>query len=100
MSPRDDERIKWCCRTLRDSVSESGRRGLAIFLNDVGDPAFFVIQFRAIEPGAPDPESESPLTLGVETGIRFCPWCGTNLLRFYRKHLKALARPEFVMPLE
>ncbi len=100
MTNRDNERIRWCCRALRDSVSEAGHRGLAIFLNDVADPAYFVIQFRALEPGSPDPESESFLTLSLETGIRFCPWCGKDLLRFYRKHLKALSRPEFVVPCE
>ena len=98
MAKANAERIKWCCVGLRDAFCEAGRRGQAIFFNNIDEPNRFVLQTRVVDKDASPPENwRAPMTLLTEAAIRFCPWCGVELARHYRKHLSALSRPDLVM---
>lgn len=90
-------RIHWCCRFLRDAFTEAGHSGLGIFVDDsAADRPQFLMQFRALEPSAPVPASQAPLTVNLETAIQYCPWCGQNLSQFYANHISAMARNDLV----
>jgi hypothetical protein len=86
--------VKWCCISFKIGVKEAGQRGFGIFVNNSWDPPLFVVQHRALDPGASNPQSETPLSLVSETGITCCPWCGRVLLKWYKRDLAKLARPD------
>jgi hypothetical protein len=75
-----------------------GRTGLCSSSGKGDDlEARFLIQSRAV--AKQDQErlkiasADVPVALLTETGLAFCPWCGVNLARFYRKRLAELDRP-------
>jgi hypothetical protein len=76
--------MTFCCGAFKSNFEMAGTRGFAVFsvLFDKGEVAF-IIQNRAMEPGADAPVTSSPLSLISEIHIHFCPWCGKQLDRFY-----------------
>jgi len=82
--------MEWCCTRIRNAFLEAGERGIGFFV----DSSTFILQFRAVAAGVvpPDP-GESLITLVEDSVIHYCPWCGTRLDRFYRKHLESLEKP-------
>jgi hypothetical protein len=74
-------------------------------LIEKGDPgARFLIQSRAVEQSDQERfhtllQTEFPVSVVTETGMRFCPWCGVNLKRFYGRRTAELSRPGFSVPL-
>jgi hypothetical protein len=92
--------MKWCCLGFEGNYEMFGQRGLSVLAQkeDLGiqKPAFFM-QVRAVSAedqsrlqGLP---SDIPFSLVTQIGIRFCPWCGKNLQRFYGKAIDSLHRP-------
>lgn len=66
--------------------------------------AQFLIQSRAI---AQEDQSrlkiaseDVPIALVTQTGMAFCPWCGTNLKSFYGLRIDELVRPGLSIPRE
>jgi hypothetical protein len=91
--------MKYCCGVFEGWFSQAGKRGLGIFsTNDDSRPAF-ILQFRALEPGAPLPHTGSPLSSVSQVHIQFCPWCGANLRKIYRDTFRELDRSELRVPL-
>lgn len=87
--------MKFCCEQFRLNFEMSGTRGFGVFSvgNFYKDQTAFIIQHRAIEPGAEPPSfTKSPLSLVSQMHIQFCPWCGTELDEFYG------ASPEIMRP--
>lgn len=86
--------IKFCCALFRAAMTTPGRRGTSIIPHR--HPRFgdaFYLEFRAIdEPfegtfkGPPD----IPIVVTTEQAIKYCPWCGTKLEKFYRKSFDQL----------
>jgi hypothetical protein len=77
-----------------------GERGFAVLVEqDDNLGARFLIQSRAV--AKQDQErlkiasADVPVALVTETGLTFCPWCGVNLKRFYRKRFVELDRPGY-----
>jgi len=91
MTPDD---IKWCCVGFKSAVDSAGNRGFAIFVDDSLEPVLFVLQHRALDPGAAMPDYAGHMSVITEVGIQYCPWCGKSLMRRYRKHLRRLARED------
>jgi hypothetical protein len=87
---------------LRAHTPSAGQRGFAILIGvDPMIGPYFVWQHRAVEKGR-EGDEQGPFELNVvtDTGLLFCPWCGTNLKRFYRGSAEQLVRPGFeVLPL-
>lgn len=85
--------MKWCCMGFQAHVLAAGSRGSGIFVStrDTSEPAF-ILQFRALEPGAAVPQTESPLSSITDLQIQFCPWCGANLKKVYGDAYKDLDR--------
>ena len=91
-------RIKWCCEAFRNNYDLAGDRSIAVLVDRYsdGEPEF-LLQSRAFERGQepPDLSTAVPMSLVTESRMQFCPWCGRNLARWYRKTIDALMRPGF-----
>jgi hypothetical protein len=64
----------------------------------VGEHVAFVMQSRAFDVGAEEPlHTNSIVTTISEAVVTHCPWCGTDLKKFYSKRLDSLLRDELAM---
>ena len=101
----------WCCEGMQ--LAFESRRGRGIFVYCEPDnnlikcgPTFWlgmhsidlddVERFVEERSGMAIEPEERPLPVSLSTWrrIRFCPWCGKKLERFYRKHFMLLADDE------
>ena len=95
---------KWCCTSFESLYDFRTGKGLHVFASDPieggdGTPSFH-ITFRCTEKrNLPKllsvlKEQELPCAFSpnVRTGMKFCPWCGKNLKKFYRKNYSQLVR--------
>jgi len=62
-----------------------------------GEPAF-ILQYRALDPGSPIPDTNYPLSTVSDMHIQFCPWCGVRLKEFYRRTYHELDRSALRVP--
>ena len=87
--------MKWCCMGFEGNFQMSGSRGFGVFVSirEGAEPAF-ILQHRSVDPGAPTPHTEYPISLVSDIQMQFCPWCGVKLSDWYRKVLKELDRSE------
>jgi hypothetical protein len=91
------ERKTWCCPGFRSAYEDAGGRGLGVLIigDESDDEPRFVFQFRAVRAGSTilweDPE---PISLVSEAMIRFCPWCGRELAKWYSSSWRGLIRPD------
>jgi hypothetical protein len=91
---------KWCCLSFKGKVQEAGERGFGVFLDNTAEPPFFVIQHRSLDPGVANPPyTDTPLNLVCSTVITYCPWCGKELLKWYKRDLSKFSRTDLVIPL-
>ena len=92
--------MKWCCLTFKSWYQSAGGRGITVLVgrNSTGGPEF-VLQHRSIDKEISSlPVTDYPISVVSDTYISFCPWCGRDLARWYRKHIDELHRPEFKVP--
>jgi hypothetical protein len=77
----------WCCSLFADAASGFNKRGLSVY--KVVDMKFglrFFVELRSIDvEDVPKFRSagDVPVTLSINQGITFCPWCGCALRDFY-----------------
>ncbi len=92
--------MKWCCEVFHGWFDEAGKRGLGVFVSmqDDSEPAF-ILQYRALDPGASVPYTDFPLSFVSQVHIRFCPWCGARLIKAYRTTTRELDRSDLQVPL-
>ncbi len=86
----------WCCQSFEQSYHMAGNRGFAMLVQEGMDGVLlFAIQHRCLEPDSPVPTLPPgmPISLVSELGLRFCPWCGKDLPKFYAGSGSALLRP-------
>ena len=87
--------MKWCCPGFEDFYTNAGQRGAAVLVgyNSIGESEF-TMQYRAVDEGNEQSiNSESLISPVVDVGMRYCPWCGQNLDKWYGKHVDQLFRP-------
>lgn len=91
--------MKWCCMGFEGNYQMAGSRGFGVFVStrDGLEPVF-ILQHRSIDPGAPTPNTEYPISLVSDVQMQFCPWCGVKLKDWYRNALKDLDRSELKVP--
>ena len=74
--------IEFCCDVFQGYLDEPGQKGINVLVNKHSEREYgFVLQCR-------NADYNDPATTVVsiaQTGIKFCPWCGTNLSRFSQK---------------
>ena len=92
-----------CCGLFCESLENQGKAGLSIVpvTHRETNRRYFRMEFWAV----PKAESENGLlflnkpdlliVLGTQEAIRFCPFCGKNLVWFYRLNFESL--PGFVI---
>lgn len=89
--------LPWCCSGFRAHYEEGGSRGTSIVVvaDETGEPRF-LLQHRTVDLAdqASMPKISVPINLVSQTGLRFCPWCGQRLARFYRRSWSRLVRPD------
>lgn len=89
--------MKWCCTAFENHYEMAGERSIAVLVeeNSEGRPEF-LLQARAFDRGdEPAITTAAPMSLVIETGMRFCPWCGVDLQKCYGKYSRDLTRPGF-----
>lgn len=86
----------WCCRVFADHYEQAGERGLTVLVLESSQQGpRFVLQHRAAEPRDEGRVvTPVPVSLVSESDIFYCPWCGRDLSRWYRKHWRELIRPD------
>lgn len=88
--------MQYCCVQFFSLCNEAGTRGVGLIVDaSETKPAFF-LQWRGMENGEDTSSLSSavPLELATELGILFCPWCGVDLNKFYRKCVGQMSRPD------
>jgi hypothetical protein len=87
--------MKWCCLGFEGHFQMAGFRGFSIFVSTKNrQNPVFIMQHRTLDPGVDIPNTEHALTIVSDIQISFCPWCGSGLHKFYRKHYQELDRRE------
>src|SRR5215831_5668604 len=87
--------MKFCCVGFQAQHEQRHDRGLLVYVlppapGASAEPSFH-IGARAVERRHYDALREAtrgmsdPISLNVSTGMRYCPWCGATLAKFYRK---------------
>jgi hypothetical protein len=90
--------VNWCCEAFKNSYDLAGDRSIAVLVDRCSDGGpEFILQSRAFEKGQepPDLSTAVPMSLMTESHMQFCPWCGRNLAKWYRKAIDVLIRPGF-----
>lgn len=83
--------IQWCCIGMKAHLRQSTERGFSVLCskNEFGEIEF-VLRYRAIDDGTILPVFDAPISLISEININYCPWCGQNLLKCYKKYIEKL----------
>jgi hypothetical protein len=85
--------MKWCRLGFEGHTQIAGFRGFSIFVSTKNrQNPVFIMQHRTLDPGVGMPNTEHALTIVSDIQISFCPWCGADLRKFYRKHYQKLDR--------
>lgn len=88
--------VNWCCMGFESHYDQAGQRGTGILIgrDSVGAPEF-TLQYRAVDKGNELViDSEKPVSLIVDIGMRYCPWCGCDLKHCYGDVIDELYRPD------
>lgn len=91
--------MRWCCMGFQGNFQMAGSRGVAVFVSTRGEsePAF-ILEFRALDAGAPVPYTDYPLSSVSQIQLQFCPWCGVRLREWYRDTFRELDRSDLALP--
>jgi len=97
---------QWCCAGFKGNYEQAGHRGFSVLIEkDDCLGASFLIQSRAVEQSDQEREhvllqsTDFPVSVVAQTGMRFCPWCGIDLKRFYGSRTAELDRPGYSISL-
>jgi hypothetical protein len=91
--------VRWCCQGFNTNFLNAGNQGVGVFAAVFpGETrASYVMQFRALDPDAPPPEDVESIWTVFQVGLRFCPWCGRNLRKWYLRTSTLLLRNELLL---
>jgi hypothetical protein len=91
--------MRWCCEAIQWQFENRKKRGIAVVAappSELHPRPHFQLSLRSIDDEAVG-KVQSPLageyveqTLQTWAPIRYCPWCGVELGRFYSKTWSAL----------
>jgi hypothetical protein len=91
---------EWCCKGFESSFAEAGQRGFGIIIQEgTLNDFMFTLQHRCLDPGARIPSLDPGVALSLisEMTLKYCPWCGQDLKKWYSSWAVQLLRPEFEM---
>ncbi len=98
---------KFCCEGISTSFMDRKDRGVFVFCEPDNyllscGPTFWIgmrsVRFEDIDRFAeerrllPERQNEKPFPVTISTWlpIKYCPWCGKNLKRFYKRSFEVL----------
>lgn len=94
--------MKWCCDRFEASYGRRHERGIFVFVlpptfPDLSKEPTYNIGMRALERSKFAEFSEDTkgrgtgcISLSGGMGMKFCPWCGTAVAKFYRRSWQEL----------
>ena len=84
--------MKWCCYAFEGNFGNGNQRGVVVKVIKENDgEVSFIHHFRSVEKGKEkNVKSEVPISYTIEPRILFCPWCGRNLAKHYKKQIEEL----------
>ena len=83
-----ENEAKWCCVSFKANYHNNGLRGIGIVSKRVKSLLRFEIIFLCTDRKYQDKIlSDFPVTLELNLGLIFCPWCGVKLEKFYNSYL-------------
>lgn len=87
--------MKWCCAAFENHYQMAGERSIAVLIDENSEKQpEFLLQARAFDRDhEPVINISVPMSLVIEAGLQFCPWCGVSLRKWYSKHARELIRP-------
>lgn len=79
--------MKWCCEGFRVHFLGAGEQGFSILVVESDGEKRFLIQHRSVQLGLERKVEveDGSVALVSQTGLRYCPWCGTSLARRYKR---------------
>lgn len=78
--------IHWCCESFEQNYGEKVSRGCSVkAIRRSNGSLRFYLYFRSIdvEYEKEVPLTDFPISIESEIPVRFCPWCGSDLLSSY-----------------
>jgi hypothetical protein len=89
----------WCCLGFKGNYYEAGQRGIGVLVGrDYEGKPEFTLQFRIVDKGNEQFISSSeeiiPYSTVTDVRVRFCPWCGHDLVKWYGDDVDDLYRPD------
>lgn len=85
------KKMKYCCAGFEHALNNSGNDGFSIKAIREFDSLFFWLYFHSLKAGDERNIDVSKvrikLILSERVSIKFCPWCGKKLHRYY-KHIE------------
>lgn len=91
-----------CCHGLNNMLASAGERGLSIVVGERLPGGYgFYLQSRGVDYSKIDVLRANPgerdlmINIECQMGVKFCPWCGANLVELSaqrRSELQELAR--------
>ena len=87
--------MKWCCEGFKTFFSFAGERGFTVFAKRSD---LMVLQCRAVNKGEERLFAEAikkapvPISIVQELPIRYCPWCGREISRYYKNSIESITR--------
>lgn len=84
--------VNWCCPGLEFQYVRGGERGVAVLYKNTDGEVKFFLQFRALERGVQRLANAPPIPVSLieQVPISFCPWCGKQLVKHYKKQIERL----------
>jgi hypothetical protein len=91
--------MRWCCAALQYHFEHRKERGIAVVAvppNELHKEPGFQLSLRSVDEAAirsflsPLTDQHVAHTLQTWVYVRYCPWCGIKLARFYKKTWPAL----------
>ncbi len=89
--------MKWCCVGFKAHYQQAGQQGSSILVGrDSLDAPEVTLQCRVVDSGQEGSITSEKHPVSIVTDIRivFCPWCGRNAEKWYRKEVDNLFRPD------
>lgn len=93
---------KWCCEFIKQLFADRHERGIYVYAEPPREyvkEVTFWIAMRSVEQqhlGQNIGSMNVPLTLSTSRRIIYCPGCGKNLAKFYKRNYQQLVDDDIV----
>lgn len=94
--------MEWCCKVFHGWFSEACKRRLGVFVSTQGDAELaFTLQYRALDPGALVPHTDSPLSSVWDAHsllpLGVVPTCGNGIGTLFANSMGLNCSPDVIL---